>query len=130
MRIMSHAHERASNEEVSNFVTRLKRKKRLFFPESFYQVEHQTYRLKRAEVQEVISSLNPKKAWSYGLTIIKALKELPVTGIKYLSQLLQSVLLISSIHILKSGKPPNEVTSYWSIGLLTIVSNKFSKSSS
>jgi hypothetical protein len=40
---------------------------------------------KRAEVQEVISNLNPKKSSGYNLIIGKILKELPIIRIKYLT---------------------------------------------
>jgi hypothetical protein len=52
-----------------------------------------TNRLRRAEVQEVISSLNPKKSSGCDLITGKILKELPITGIKYLTQLFNDVLL-------------------------------------
>jgi hypothetical protein len=57
---------------------------------------------------------------------------LPIIGIKYLTQLFTAVLLkgyflaqckvAQIILILKRGKPPNELTSYRSISLLSIVS--------
>jgi hypothetical protein len=43
-------------------------------------------RFKRAEVQDVISNLNPKKSSGYDVITDKILKELPVVGIKYLAQ--------------------------------------------
>jgi hypothetical protein len=64
------------------------------------------------------------------------LKELPVTGIKYLTQLFNAVLLngyflaywkvAQIILILKPGKP-KELTSYKPINLLPIVSKVFEK---
>jgi hypothetical protein len=58
-------------------------------------------------------------------------------GIKYLTQLFNAILLkvyfpakwkvAEIILILKPGKPPNEVTSYWPISLLPIVSKVFEK---
>jgi hypothetical protein len=61
---------------------------------------------------------------------------LPIIGIKYLTQLFNAVLLkgyfptqwkvAQIILILKPGKP-NELTSYWSISLLPIVSKVFEK---
>jgi hypothetical protein len=88
--------------------------------------------LKRAEVQEVINSINPKKSSGYDIVTGKIIKELPIIGIKYLTQLLNAVLLkgyflaqwkvAQIILILKSGKPPNELRSYRPISLLTIVS--------
>jgi hypothetical protein len=50
-------------------------------------------RFKRAEVEEDISSLNRKKSSGYDLITGKILKELPITGIKYLTQLLNATLL-------------------------------------
>jgi hypothetical protein len=49
--------------------------------------------MKRAEVQEVINSLNPKKSSGYDLITGTILKELPIIGIKYLTQLFNAVLL-------------------------------------
>jgi hypothetical protein len=75
-------------------------------------------RLKRAEVQEAINSLHPKKSSGYDLITGRILKELPIIGIKYLTQLFNAVLLkghfpaqwkvAQIILILKPGKPPNE----------------------
>jgi hypothetical protein len=48
--------------------------------------------MKRAEVQEVINSLNPKKSSGYDLITGKILKELPIIGIKYFTQLFSSAL--------------------------------------
>jgi hypothetical protein len=50
-----------------------------------YQLEPPINRLKRAEVQEVINSLNPKKSSGYDIITGKILKELPVIGIKHLT---------------------------------------------
>jgi hypothetical protein len=61
--------------------------------ETPYKLEPQINRLKRAEAQEVINSLNPKKSSGYDLVTGKILKELPITGIKYLTQLFNAVLL-------------------------------------
>jgi hypothetical protein len=54
----------------------LKRKKHLYVQllETPYQLEPPFNRLKRAEVQEVINSLNPKKSSSYDLITGKILK--------------------------------------------------------
>jgi hypothetical protein len=62
---------------------------------------------------------------------------LPIIGIKYLTQLFNAVLLkgcfpvqwkvAQIILILKPGRPPNELTSYWPISLLPIVSKVFEK---
>jgi hypothetical protein len=90
--------------------------------ETPYQLEPPINRLKRAEVQEVINSLNPKKSSGYDLITGKILKELPTIGIKHLSQLFNAVLLkgyfpaqwkvAQIILILKPGKSLNELTSY------------------
>jgi hypothetical protein len=102
------------------------------FLETPYQLEPPIDRLKRAEVQEVINSLNPKKLSGYDLITGKILKELPTIGIKYLIQLFNAVLLkryflAQIILILKPGKPPNELISYRPISLLPIVSKVFEK---
>jgi hypothetical protein len=49
--------------------------------------------LQKAEVQEVISNLNPKKSSCYNIITGKILEELPIIGIKYLTQLFNAVLL-------------------------------------
>jgi hypothetical protein len=95
-----------------------------------YQLEPQINRLKRAEVQEVINSLNPKKSSGYNPITGKIPKELPIIGMKYLAQLLNAVLLTGYflvqqkvtqiILILKTGKPPNKL-----INLLPTVSKVF-----
>jgi hypothetical protein len=46
-----------------------------------------------AEVQEVISNLNPKNHLVSTSSVLKILKELPIIGIKYLTQLFNVVLL-------------------------------------
>jgi hypothetical protein len=58
-----------------------------------YQLEPPINHLKRAEVQEVINSLNPKKSSGYDLITGIILKELPTIGIKYLTQFFSAVLL-------------------------------------
>jgi hypothetical protein len=62
---------------------------------------------------------------------------LPIIGIKYLTRLLNAVLLkgyfpaqwkvTQIILILKPGKPHNELPSYWSISLLPTASKVFEK---
>jgi hypothetical protein len=99
---------------------------------NLYQLEPTINHLKRAEVQKVINNLNPKKSSGYDLITGKILKELPNIGIKYLTQLLNVVLLTGYfpaqiILILKQGKSPNELTSYWPISLLPIISKVFEK---
>jgi hypothetical protein len=90
--------------------------------ETPYQLKPPINRLKRAEVQEVINSLNPKKSSGYDLITGKILKELSIIGIKYLTQLFNAILLkeyvpaqwkvAQIILILKPRKLPNELTSY------------------
>jgi hypothetical protein len=73
-----------------------------------------------------------KSSW-YDLVICKILK-LPIVGIKYLTQLFNSVLLIGYfpaqwkvpqiILILKPGRP-NEMAFYWPISLLPTISKSF-----
>jgi potassium voltage-gated channel Eag-related subfamily H protein 8 len=102
-----------------------------------YKLKPPINRLKRAEVQEVIDSLSPKKSSGYDLITGKILKELPIIGTKYLTQLFSAVLLkgyfrtkwkvAQIILILKTGKPPNKLTSYQSISLLPIVSKVIEK---
>jgi hypothetical protein len=58
-----------------------------------YQLQSPINQFKRAEVQEVINSINPKKSSGYDFIIGKILKELPIIGIKYLTQLFNAVLL-------------------------------------
>jgi hypothetical protein len=58
-----------------------------------YQLKPPINRLKRAEVQEVINSLNPKKSSGYDLITGNILKELPIIAIKYLTQLFNADLL-------------------------------------
>jgi hypothetical protein len=90
--------------------------------ETPYKVKPPINRLKKAEVQEVINSRNPKKSSGYDLITGKILKELSIIGIKYLTQIFSAVLLTGYfpaqwkvaqiILILKPRKPPNELTSY------------------
>jgi hypothetical protein len=58
-----------------------------------YQLEQPIKRSKSAEIQEIISNLNPKKSSGYDLIIGKILKKLPIIGIKYLTQLFSALLL-------------------------------------
>jgi hypothetical protein len=100
-----------------------KRKRHLYNFSAPHQHEPPMNRLKRAEVQEVINSLNPKKSSGYGLITDKITKELPIIGTKYLTQIFNAVLVkgyfpaqwkvAQMIVILKPGKPPNELTSFW-----------------
>jgi hypothetical protein len=102
--------------------------------EAPYQLEPPVNRLKRAEVQEVIYSLNLKKSSGYDPITGKILKEFPIIRIKYLTQSFNAVLLTGYfpaqwkvariILISKPGKPP-DLTSYWPISLLPIASKVF-----
>jgi hypothetical protein len=85
-----------------------------------HQLEPPINRLKRAEVKEVINSLNPKKSLGYDLITGKILKELLIIGVTYLTKLFNAILfkgyfpaewkVPQIILILKPGKPPNELT--------------------
>jgi hypothetical protein len=63
------------------------------FLETRYQLEPPMNRLKIAEDQVVINSLNPKKSLEFHLINNNILKELPITRIKYLTQLFNAVQL-------------------------------------
>jgi hypothetical protein len=64
------------------------------FLETPYQLEPSISQLsQKAKVQEVISSLNPEKSSGHDLITCKILKDLPIIGIKYLTQLFNAVLL-------------------------------------
>jgi hypothetical protein len=104
--------------------------------ETLYQLKPPINCLKRAEVQDIINSLNSKKSSGYNLITGKILKELPIIEIKYLTQTFSAVLLtgyfpaqwkVAQILILQPGKPPTELTSYCLISLLLIVSKVFEK---
>jgi hypothetical protein len=112
-----------------------KKKKHLYnFLRPLYQLEPPINRLKRAEIQEVINSPNPKKSSGYNLITGKILKGLPIIGIKYLTNFFNTVLFtryfpaqwkVAQI-ILKPGNPPNEL-SYRPITLLPKLSRVFEK---
>jgi hypothetical protein len=97
-----------------------------------YQLEPPIKGFKRAEVQNVIRSLNPKKSSGYDLITGKILKELHIIGMKHLIQLFSAVVLngyfqaqwkvAQVILIFKPGKLSNKLASYRSINLLPIVS--------
>jgi hypothetical protein len=70
----------------------------------------------------------------YDLITGKILKELPIIGIKYLTQLFNAALLkgyfsaqwkIAQIILILKPRKPNEATSYRPISLLPIVSKVF-----
>jgi hypothetical protein len=94
-------------------------------------------RFKKAEVQEIITSLNPKKSSGYDLITGRILKELQPIATKHLTQLFNAALskgylpaqwkIAPIILISKPGKPPNELTSYRPISLLPIISKVFEK---
>jgi hypothetical protein len=85
-----------------------------------------------ADIQAVINHLNPKKSPGYDLLL-----ELPTVGIKYLTQIFNSVLLLNYfpsqwkvaqiILILKPGKSPHVLPFYRPISLLHIVSKVLEK---
>jgi hypothetical protein len=86
--------------------------------------------------QEVINSLTHKKSSGYDLITGKILKELPIIGIKHLTQLLNVVLLkgyfpaqwkVTQIILILKPRKPHELTSYWSISLLPTASKVFEK---
>jgi hypothetical protein len=106
--------------------------------ESPYQLEPPIKRFKRAEVQEAISNLTPKKSSGNDLITGKILKKVPIIGIKYLTELFNAGLLkgyfpmqwkvAQVILISKSGKS-NALTSYRPISFLPIVSKLCENSS-
>jgi hypothetical protein len=109
----------------------------LQFLETPYQLEPPIPRLTRTDIQTAINHLNPKKSPGYNLISGKILKELPIIGTKYLTQLFNTIMLLNYlptqrkvariILILKPGKPPHALPSYRPISLLPIVSKLFEK---
>lgn len=89
------------------------------------------------EIIQEIKYLNSKKAPGYDLITGKALKELPRKGIILLTILFNAILRLTYwplqlkfaqiFMILKPGKPPNEVTSYRPISLLSVISKLLEK---
>jgi hypothetical protein len=61
--------------------------------ETPYQLEPPIIHLKRAEVQEVIHSTNPKKSMGYDFITGNILKKFAIIGIIYLTQLFSAVVL-------------------------------------
>ena len=92
---------------------------------------------KLPEVYQQIKNLNKKKAPGIDQINGKVLTELPREGIKALVQLFNAVLswkywpmqfkLGLIILVPKSGKPPQEVTSYRPINLLSVISKILEK---
>jgi hypothetical protein len=107
----------------------------LQFLETPYQLDPPLPRLLRTEIQTAITNLNRKKSPGYDLITGQIIKELPVIGTKYLTQLFNAILLLNYfpaqwkvaqiLLIPKPGKPPHELTSYRPISLLPIVSKLF-----
>jgi hypothetical protein len=112
----------------------LKRKKHLISWKAPTNSSHQEIALKG---QEVVNSLKTKKSPGYDLITGKLLKQLPIVGIKYLTQLSNAAMLrgyfpsqwkvAQIILILKAEKRPNELSSYRRISLLSIISKVFEK---
>ena len=85
----------------------------------------------------IFTKLNPNKSPGYDLITDKILKELLKKAIIYITTLCNAIIHTSHlpnqwkvariIIIPKSGKPPNEVTSYGPISLLPIMSKLFAK---
>jgi hypothetical protein len=104
----------------------------IHYLETPYQHTPPVNRLKGAEVQEVISSLDRKKSSGYNLVTGNILKEWPIIRIKCLTELFNAVLpkgyfpaqwkVVQLILLLKPRKPPNELTSYLPTSLLPTVS--------
>jgi hypothetical protein len=86
-----------------------------------YQLEPPANSLKRVEVEEVIRNLNPKKSSDCDLITGKILKELPIVGIKYLTQLFNT---LSAAMESRTDQPhlDSRKTCYRPINLLPIVS--------
>jgi hypothetical protein len=109
----------------------------LQFLETPYQTEPPIPHLTRTDIQTAINNLNPKKSPGYDLITGKILKELPIIGAKYLTQLFNAILLLNYlptqwkvahiILILKPGKSLHALPSYRPISLLPIVSKLFEK---
>jgi hypothetical protein len=97
-------------------------KKPFQFLETPYQLEPPIPRLTRTNIQTAINHLNPKISPGYNVITGKILKELLITGTKYLTQLFNAILLLNYfptqwkvaqiILILKPGKPPHALPSY------------------
>lgn len=108
------------------------------FIESPYQMDMPIARFTQKEVHRtILEHINPKKAPGYDLITGKILRELPETGIKYLTQLNNAILRIcyvplqwkvaQIIPVQKPGKPSELVTSFRPISLLPIAAKLFEK---
>jgi hypothetical protein len=94
-------------------------------------------RFRCTNIQTIVNSLNSKNSSGYDLIIFLTLKSLLPIGIKYLTQLFNSALVLvyfpnqwkvaKIILLLKPGKPPHELQSYRPISLLPVVSKVFEK---
>jgi hypothetical protein len=109
----------------------------LQFLENHYQLEPPIPRLTRTDIQTAINDLSPKKNPGYDFITGQILKDLPIIGSKYLTQLFNTILLLNYfptqwkvaqiILIPKPGKPPHDLFSYRPISLLPIVSTLFER---
>ena len=89
------------------------------------------------EVKTAISKINIKKAPGYDLITGKIIKELPPTGVLFLTQLFNAIIKLSHFPLQwkvaeitmvpKPGKPLEEVCSYRPISLLPILSKLLEK---
>jgi hypothetical protein len=99
--------------------------------ESPYELEIPPHRFKYSEIQTVINNLSPKTSPGYDPITDKILEQLPPNGIKYITHLFNTSLLLGYfpnqwkvaqiILLLKPGKPPNDPSSYRPISLLPII---------
>ena len=90
-----------------------------------------------SEVMDVIKNLKNKKAPGFDLITAEVLKQLPRKAIIKFTKLINATLKLKHvpklwkvaevIMILKSGKPPQETTSYRPISLLPVISKVFEK---
>jgi hypothetical protein len=91
----------------------------LQFLENPYQLEPPIPCFIQTDIQTAINHLNPKKSPGYDLITGQILKELPIIGTKYLTQLFNAILLLNYVPtqwkvaqiilILKPGKPPHNI---------------------
>jgi hypothetical protein len=104
--------------------------------ETPFQLEPTVTRLKRSEMQSVITNLPTNKSPGYD-HITRTLKELPTLGFQYPTQLFNAMFLhgyfpaqwevAQIILIPKPGKPAHAPSSYQPISLLPIASKVFEK---